>query len=89
MQSPALLKNAQTAQQGSKSTAEVYVSYYLLTADCFSVFQRRVELSQKEKALYLPNTTILEKDNFCLDFSAFLSKLIGNNFVFLPKRDDP
>lgn len=47
MQSPALLKNAQTAQQGSESTAEVYVSYYLLTADCFSVFQRTAELSRK------------------------------------------
>jgi len=54
MQSPALLKNVQAAQQGSKSTAEVYVSYYLLTANCISVFQRTAELTQKEKALYMP-----------------------------------
>lgn len=54
MQSPVLLKNVQMAQQGSKSTAEVYVSYYLLTADCISVFQRTAELTEQEKALYLP-----------------------------------
>lgn len=39
-QSLVLLQNTQTAQRGSQSTAEVYVSYYLLTADCTSVFQR-------------------------------------------------
>lgn len=54
MRSPVLPKNVQTAQQGSRSTAEVYVSYYLLTADCVSVFQRTADLIQREKALYLP-----------------------------------
>lgn len=53
MQGPVLLKNVQVAQQGSKSTAEVYVSYYLLTADCILVFQSTAELLKKER-LYLP-----------------------------------
>lgn len=53
VQGPELLKNTQTAQQGSKSTAEVYVSYYLLTADCILVFQKTAELLKKER-LYLP-----------------------------------
>lgn len=43
----------QTAQQGSKSTAEVYISHYLLTADCILVFQRTAELLKKER-LYPP-----------------------------------
>lgn len=91
MQSPALLKRAQMAQQGSKSTAEVYVSYYLMTADCISLFKEQQSWLKRKRLSTCQNTAILEKDNFCLHFSTFLCvKPIGCNSAFLKKKkDDP
>jgi len=84
MQSLVLLQNVQTAQQGSQSTAEVYVSYYLLTADCTSVFQRITDLNQREKALCLPDRHNLGKRQFLSSFPCI--RMIGNNSVFHSKK---